>query len=199
MDQVVILILFVVASIVSSIIQNRNKRQAEAEEKARRAGGQQPRAEEPRPPFQQWPKSARDWQEELRRMLEDAAGAERPVPPVVVPQHKPKPAAPPVIAAPKAPRSEPEIAEGDMTLASRLKDSEAAYARASGLHDRVQDRLREVVQATEAHLPRVQAERARWSPWAARFRDQRSVRDAFVASVILSPPLALQSPGDPRW
>lgn len=190
MEQVVVLILFVVASIVSSVLQNRKKRQ-EAEE---RGGLGKDHPEQQQPPLSQWPRTAKDWQDELRRLLDEHA-PEKPVPPIVVPQYRPKPSAP-VVPAPAPIAAEPrEISEGELELASRLKVSDQAYARASTLHERVQDRMRAIDRATVTHKKQAGIKTQTVAQrWAIQMRSPQGAREAFLASIVFAPPLSLQPP-----
>lgn len=93
MEQIVILVVFVIASIVSSIVQNKKKREAEEAEAEGRTWT--PGEAKRRPPFESWPQSTGDWQEELRKLFEP----ETAPPPVIAP----RPAAPSLPSAPAAP------------------------------------------------------------------------------------------------
>jgi hypothetical protein len=206
MEQIVILALFVLASIVSSVIQNRKKRQ-EAEEMARQEPREQGPAQrrEAAPPFQEWPQTAGDWKRELRKLLEEP-GAEtppvfapplvsRPAPPPVISQNKP--AAPPVVvAAPrwKRPPAPAGASEGELALESRLNISDAARSRASALHERVRERMAEMARSTGTHRHQTFEVAHPLSPLAAKFRHRQAARDAFIASLIFSAPVGLQSP-----
>lgn len=175
MEQLIIFIIVVLASIISSAVQNKKKREAERRE------GEPP----PSPgPFERWPKTPSDWQEELRRLLED-----KPAPPPIVRPVQPPPL-PPVLKRPEPPPVR-EMAEGDLEFVSPLRESSAAYTRGASLHERVSERMRTIDQQTDTHrsappLGRHARLRHGWT------RNPRRVREAFVASLIFAPPVALQ-------
>ncbi len=181
MEQLVIFILFVVASIVSSIIQNKKK---QAEEEAERRGVP-PAAKRSEPPtLPQWPKSARDWQEQLKKMLE---GQMEP-PPI-------RPAAPPAPLVVSIPTivTRPvvtELTEGDIQYKSPFRQSSAAHERASALQSRVEARFRDVNRQTETHRPSVPKKHFHGTPsLQQRLRhNPMAAREAFVASLIFGPP-----------
>ena len=158
MEQIVILIFFILASAVSSYLQNKKKREQEmaGEEDPERRSGPPPASPGP---LGRWPKSAADWQEQLRRMIEEHA------PPVL---------RPPVEVPPVLPKSAPipEIPKAIVIPKIEVKPTL---------------RSRRSVPAAVAPI-RV----ARWT------RNRRAVREAFVASLIFSPPAAFAPPPDQR-
>jgi hypothetical protein len=89
--------------------------------------------------------------------------------------------------------------EGAPLSLARLDQSAQAYQRASQLHEGVADRLRRIDEATERHLvaPPL-GRRATVSPEMAQalawLRSPRAARQAVLASVILGPPRAGESP-----
>lgn len=196
-EQLVIFLLFVIGSIVSSILEKRKKQQQGDPGKLSRP---RPRMETPVP---QWPKTAKNWQEELKRLLEgQLAPPPVAVPPKTTPPPAPRPqrptpaystskrVAPPVIAG-----KEVEISEGEMVLPSPLKESQTAYARAAQLDRQVGARLQYIDHLTEtakpAHVPVATRNAAaasvrRWT------RGPQELREAFVASLIFGPPKSLE-------
>jgi hypothetical protein len=189
MEQLVIFLLFVVASIVSSIIQKKKK----AEEEAAHRNAPVPAGT--KPPVTRWPRSAQEWQEQLRKMVEENA------PPVIK-----KPATAPAQRGTVPPLTRPiavkvlppEKSEGDIELKSPLRDSVSAYKRAANLHDKVGERLRAVDQQTTTH--RAAVPRRAGASHAAVFarslrRRPAALRDAFISSVIFSPPKSLEESG----
>src|SRR5688500_8757118 len=115
MEQLVIFLLFVVGSIISAIIQNKKKKaeeqqQRELEEFTRRPRGQAQSApptipsRQPSPtsqaPQASWPRTAADWQEQLRRMLEGETAPPVIIKPVLLPP-QPAPQKPPSVVPPQ--------------------------------------------------------------------------------------------------
>lgn len=187
MEQLIILLLVALGSGISSYLQKKKKR--EAEEGERRSG--RPVAETPVP---HWPTTARDWQEELRRILQGEAPA-APAPPKIPP---PPPAQQPVRRRPAvSPRAEPEPSEGTVEFPSPLKESSTAYSRAANLQGRVERRLRAVDEQTTTH-PKSKTAQPVSSPGAVVIRrwtrNRESLREAFIASLIFAPPVALAEP-----
>jgi DNA-directed RNA polymerase subunit RPC12/RpoP len=95
----------------------------------------------PLPP--QRPAPASDWEKELRDLLEgrEPVRQQPPPPPVIVPPRKSvPPPPPPLVTQPRVIAD--EEGPGELSLA-KLKESAAAYRRASQLHGDVADRLRQ--------------------------------------------------------
>jgi hypothetical protein len=199
MEKLILLAIVLLGSAISSYFQNKKKR--EEEELERREPG--PRTTSGEPPVPHWPKTGRDWQEELRRVLQ---GQPQPppsthrqsVPPKVPPPARP-PTAPPAIVRTKvilrASSTTAEPSEGAVTFPSPLKQSVTAYARASELAGRVESRLQAVDAQTQGHKSVVPARRER--PSGARIirrwsRSRESLREAFIASLIFAPPVGLR-------
>ncbi len=202
MEQLVIFLLFIVASIVSSIIQKKKK--AEEEEAARREmerslpgepARPSPSPTPSQPPVVRWPRSAQDWQEQLRKMLEESAPPViKPViKPVVVPEKRPPQAgAKPIPVKVVLPA---EKSEGEFESRSPLRESASAHQRAASLHARVEDRLRAVDARTAAARPNQPHRRGERSTHAVvRNIRQRpaALREAFIASLIFSRPKSLE-------
>ena len=197
MEQLIIFLLFVVGSIISSVIQHKKKKaeeqqQRELEELTRSGRGQPP---PPQKPHTSWPQTAGDWQEQLRRMLEGESA-----PPVIKPVLLPPSQKPPQQQArsskptPPAPRT--EISGGEIALHSPLQESTDGYSRASNLHEAVKNRMRAIREKTSTPVetafnrerPKLQSDVVR------RLRRSRtSIREAFIASLIFSPPKAAES------
>ena len=182
MEQLIIFLLFVVGSIISSIIQHK-KKQAEA----RREAGEPPPV---RAPGDHWPKTAGDWQEQLRRMLEGESA-----PPVITPVLPPA-TFPPKQRSPKAPEKVIEPARSEVEIRKPLPTVAPQHYRSSLLHDRVEKRMRAIRQKTSnlAPTPFDRSRPSTQSEVVQRLRRSRSaVRDAFIASVIFAAPKAVES------
>ena len=151
MEQIGILIFFILASLVSSFLQNKKKREEELAGEPREPGPARP----PLPgPLKNLPRSPGEWQEQLRRLLEDQ------IPPVL----RPPPEPPPILAAP------PVVTPA--TLIEALPKKQSLRERA-----------------------RIRASAVRVAPWT---QNPKALRDAFVASLIFSPPVALAPPDERR-
>lgn len=218
MEQLVIFLLFVVASIVSSVIQNKKK---QAEERREREAWGQPASAPPapaqKPTLTSWPKSAADWQEQLKRMVESQLP-----PPVIKHVIKPvliqkPPTAPPIGGSKRAQATfsqpEPEeISEGYVEYRNPLTQSAAARERAANLHAKVDERFRAMEKRTAAAIgttglkglrgiqgtaSKMEVMPKRGRPGAATLRRLRgnpaAVREAFVASLIFGVPKSLES------
>src|SRR5688572_28603403 len=108
MEQLLIFLVVALGSLISGYLQKKKRR--EAEEAERRMGNP-----EGTPPALPRPATARDWQEELRRMLQ----GEPPEPAVPPKIPAPPPAAPPMrkpVTPPAKPR--PELVEAKLVLPS---------------------------------------------------------------------------------
>ena len=157
--------------------------------------------EEPAAQGQPPPQPARkmDWQEEVRRLLEgDVPTAE---PPPVVFAERERPIAPPVIISPKPvvlARSMPVLETEEGPQSSRLTASAAAYKKAQQLHEEAAARLQQITEQTKQHkLGKAVGHRGGSSPEIAAaislLRKPASARQAFVVSLVLSPPKGLES------
>lgn len=201
MEQLIIFLLFIVGSIISSVIQHKKKKAEEQQQRELEELTGTPRgaAAAPRKPETSWPQTAGDWQEQLRRMLEGDAP-----PPVIKPVLLPPQQKPPSQQKPQQPRSSKpsppplrtEVAKGDIALHSPLKESPQRSNRASNLHENVQKRMRAIRDKTSVPAqtafnrarPKLQSDVVR------RLRRSRtSIREAFIASLIFSPPKAVES------
>ena len=205
MEQLIIFLLFVVASIVSGIIQKKKKAQEEAAQRdLEQSLGPRPtstppavptpRAQSPaQPPVVRWPRSAHEWQDQLRKMLEE--NAPPVIKTVIVPEKKP--ATPPPLKRPIPVKILPPVekSEGDLEFKSPLHESTSAYERASALHTKVEDRLRAVDQQTTTHRPSA-ITRTPSRPTNLLIRRLRknpsALREAFIASLIFSAPKSLE-------
>jgi hypothetical protein len=199
MEQLIIFLLFVVASIVSSIIQKKKKTEEEAATRRElpQRPGASPRPGPPagpaRPAVARWPRTALEWQEQLRKMVEE--NAPPMIKPVIVAEKRTT-APPPMRPAP-APLVRPvEIAEGDVVFKSPLHESTSAYTRAANLQAKVEERLRAVDQRTATHRPAM-PHRAAAHPASQVLRKLRrrpaALREAFIASLIFSTPKSLEN------
>ena len=193
MEKLIFLLLVVIGSAISTYFQNKKKREEEELE------GRSPTPRKPssEPPVPHWPKTGRDWQDELRRVLQGKV--EQPQPP---PQKQTSAPTPPpvirtkIILAP-SPKAQVERSEGDIRFPSPFTQSTTAYARAAQLTGRVESRLAAIDAQTEKHRPAQVTRRPgslsgtvlrRWT------RSRQSLREAFIASLIFSPPAALSQP-----
>ena len=197
MEQLVIFILFVVVSIISTIIQSRKKAQEEAQQRGELPPSV-PRPERPERPVTQWPRNVGQWQEQLKRMLEENA----PPPvirPIIVPEKREAtsiPPAKPVKAAVPQPHFPGTPALTDESEGPSIA-SVSAHEHVSNMYDRVKQRLRAAGKHKTTHRPRVVHQRAPVPTLHRLTRNPAALRDAFVASLIFSPPKALET-GDER-
>lgn len=205
MEQLIIFLLFVVGSIISSILQHKKKKaeeqqQRELEELTRRGRGEPVPPAEPQSPF---PKTAADWQEQLRRMLEGETTPPVPKPPVIKPVLLPpvQKQQPPRTSQPKPPPPQKqktatrERSEGDLEYSTPLKTSAAHYERAAKLHATITERMRGVSAKTSAHKasPIKHKQPRRESEFVSRLRRNRgAIREAFIASIIFGPPKCVE-------
>ncbi len=202
MEQLVIFLLFVIGSIISAVIQNKKKKaeelqQRELEELTRRPGGQAgsipPQTRTSQAPQAPWPRTAADWQEQLRRMLEGETAPPVIIKPVLLP-HQSTPQKPPVVAAPKKPVTR-EVSEGDLVFKSPLHTSTTNYQRAANLQATVEDRMRAVGEQRVKHTTH-DGPRAHPRPHSAFVQrlkqNPRASREAFIASIIFAPPQGLE-------
>ena len=206
MEQLVIFLLFVVGSIISAIIQHKKKKaeeqqQRELEELTRRSRGQAqtppqrtPPRQSPQMPQASLPRTAADWQEQLRRVLEGEPAPPVIIKPVLLPPES-APQRPPVVAAPKKQPAARQISERDLDCKSPLHTSAAGHERAGKLHAAVEERMRVIGEQRMKHTP-ASSERARpraHSAFVQRLkRNPRAMREAFVASIIFGPPQGLE-------
>jgi len=168
---------------------------------------QMPRPASPRPT------ATSNWEEQLRRLLDGEMPVAKPPPvapppvrPVIVQEPKPSPpqrrvvAASPVASTAPLALSGPGTAEAAKTVEvhlQALKESAAAYQRASHLHEGVAEHLKRVEEMTEHHPGKIPtAHRPGFSTEAAQtialIRNPRTVRKAMIASLIFGPPKALE-------
>jgi hypothetical protein len=198
MEKLIILLLVAIGSAISHYYQNKRKR----EEEEKLGGAPSPRRSHGPPLVPGWPKTGKNWQEELRRVL----GGEMVPPPV-----SPRPPAPPFltprtvtrtkVVLPKTEMKPRERSEGEVTFPSPLKQSATAYSRASALPEKIETRLQAIDARTKAHRPSAIKGRS-ISPNAAALRrwtrDRNSLREAFLASLIFAPPVGLTGPSVSR-
>ena len=136
-----------------------------------------------------------DWERELRRLLGDESpAAPPPKPPPVRPMVVVDDLPPPVSRPTRTPPA-PSL-ETIRPLAS-LKQASKAHSRAQQLQREVADRLKKVDEQTVQHRPAValqKTQRTAEAQGARRLiRDPQRLREAFVVSMILSPPKALET------
>jgi hypothetical protein len=201
MEQLIIFLLFVVGSIISSYIQHKKKQEEERQQREledlTRREGSAPSVPRNAP----WPKTAADWQEELRRMLEGETPRQPPpvIKPVLLPpvqQQQPPPA--------PVPQPPPALAEAARRAEHKalLQRTAGQYQRAENLHASVKERLRAVAEQTTTHRsaePR-HHRRAAQSDFVSRLRQHPgAMREAFIASIIFEAPKGLEEkPVDAR-
>ena len=166
----------------------------------------------PRPALPR-PKATSDWEEQLRRLLDGEMPVAKPPPvapppirPVIAQEPKPSPPQGPVVAAAPVARTAPLALSGPGTAEAEkavgvhlpaLRESAAAYQRASHLHEGVSEHLKRVEEMTEHHPGKVPtAHRPGFSTEAAQtitlIRNPRTARKAIIASLIFGPPKALE-------
>src|SRR5262245_28878484 len=153
MEKLIVLAIVLLGSAISSYIQNKKKRQEEQLDK--RTPSPTPAGA---PPVPHWPRTGRDWQEELRRVLqgqfEPPPTHQQTGPPKVATPARSVAAPPPIVRTkviiPTTVIKAAEPSEGDVNFPSPLKQSTTAYARASQLSGRVESRLQAVDAQTEA-------------------------------------------------
>ncbi len=202
MEQLIIFLLLVIGSIISSIIQNKKKKaeeqqQRELEELTRRPRGSSqatpPRTLASPAPQASWPRTAADWQEQLRRMLEGETAPPVIIKPVLLPP-EPRTQRAPVAPAPKKVTAR-ENAKGDPVLKSPLPTSAASHESVANLHASVEERMRVIGEQRVKHKP-TSTDRVRpraHSVFVQRLkRNPRAMREAFVASIIFAPPKGLE-------
>ena len=187
---------FIVISVISNIAEK--KKQREQEEQARRTGqpsGAPPQAG-PRPSIQ-------DWQEQLRRMLNQENGPQAP-PVIHMPPPEPRPqrAQPPPVKRTHTPTPPP-------IRTTSMAPSPSLYEKARELQKKVARRVEiieqqktEIVKEVRSDIPSRPGPKVRRKAPAPKpvqvrraielVRNHATVRDAFVASIILGPPKALE-------
>ena len=208
MEKLIVLAVILLGSAISSYFQNKKKR--EEEELERRSPGTSPRAGES--PIPHRPKTGRDWQEDLRRILQGRseqppshAQTVPPRPPQAVPSRGPiipparQTTPPPIVRTkiilPTTPKAPAEPSEGDLNFPSPLKQSATAYDRASQLSGRVESRMEAIDSQTDRHKPTAIAARATRSGATIvkrLTRNRESLREAFIASLVFAPPVGLR-------
>ncbi len=140
-----------------------------------------------------------DWEKELRRFLGgEAPSAPPPIPPPVVVQQPSRP--PPLLSKSKPKSSRPVVAvepdEGPSRILSTLTEAASAYEKAQRLHEKVAGRMRKTDKQTQTHKAAIPGHAKRVAPEIASvvslLRSPHTARHAVVASLILSPPKALE-------
>jgi hypothetical protein len=199
MEKLIVLAVVLLGSAISSYYQNKKKR--EEEELERHTPTPKPSGGEP--PIPHWPKTGRDWQEELRRVLqgklEPLPTRQQTLPPKVTPPRQPPTTAPPIVRTkvilPTGRKSVSELSQGDVNFPNALKESSAAYNRGAQLAGRVETRLQAVDAQTQTHKPAASMRHsgASGATIAGRWtRSRESLREAFIASLIFAPPVGLR-------
>ena len=208
MEQLIIFLLFVVGSLISAYVQKKKaqaeeRQQRELEEMTSRGRGSQAPPPPPRKAQPEWPQSAGDWQEQLRRMLQGETAPPPPpviIKPVLLPPQKQtqQPTTSrkvPPARVPQSSRPAHEKSEGDVEFQSPFKVSNAKYERASNIQKTVQARLRAASDQTTSHKPAVVIQRPRrgHADFLRRLRHNPfALREAFVTSLVFGPPKSVE-------
>lgn len=145
------------------------------------------------------------WEEELRRLLQGESEEEPAAPPVITapPPRQPPPVTRPTAAPPPLPKRQPapvlksddDMEKGLPVKLTGLKEAAASYLHASQLDKKVEAHMRGIEHRVVTHktAPMVKVVAPELIQARALLRDQRSLRSAIIASVILGPPKAMQS------
>ena len=215
LDTFWILLLIVLGSAINEWLKKK-KQTGKKDSSPTESDSQQPRdpatQQMPRPASPR-PKATSDWEEQLRRLLDGEMPVAKPPPvappliqPVIVQEPKLAPPQRRVVAAAPVARTAPLALSGPGTAEAAktvevhlqaLKESAAAYQRASHLHEGVAEHLKRVEEMTghhpgkvpTAHRPGFSAESAQT---IALIRNPHTVRKAMIASLIFGPPKTLE-------
>jgi hypothetical protein len=199
LDGLIGLVVFVVIAIIASFLKRKEEEPFEIPPELKQRRDQPPPPPPPR--ASQSRPVARNWEEELRKLL-----GETPALPPVVRQPPPplppvRPVARPYVAAPEPedphiqvalPAPNPRVKPAFQTLPG-LTDSDARYAGASHLQERVAHQLAEVSRhrvgttSVERRAASVETREV-----VTMLREPAGMRHAVLASVILGPPRALE-------
>jgi len=213
LDTFWILLLIVLGSAINEWLKKK-KQTGKKDSSPTESDSQQPRdpATMPRPASPR-PKATSDWEEQLRRLLDGEMPVAKPPPvappliqPVIVQEPKLAPPQRRVVAAAPVARTAPLALSGPGTAEAAktvevhlqaLKESAAAYQRASHLHEGVAEHLKRIEEMTEHHPGKVPtAHRPGFSAEAAQtialIRNPHTVRKAMIASLIFGPPKTLE-------
>ena len=182
-------IVFVAIAIVSSLLKRKQEGEFELPPELKPRRDQPPAP--PRP-------AARSWEEQLRQLLE-----EQPAPPPVIQERPAPPPIRPVFRAPVVEAPEPHIqvslppprpnVEPAFQRLAGLTQSDAGYAQAAQLQQRVARHLADV---TRLPVGSTSVKRGPVPPqvrdvWTA-VRDRDGIRRAMLASIVLGPPRAFE-------
>jgi hypothetical protein len=105
--------------------------------------------------------------------------------------------APPPLPKPAVVPHDHEAHEGPDGELTNFAESQKAYARASNLQQRIEDRMAEIDRQTEMHVPtgiRLRTKTEAADRILKNFQKPETVRQAFLASFVLNPPKALEDP-----
>lgn len=221
-DNPYIILAIVVISAISSWLQNRKKKQNQAE----RWGGEENADYEPNPQTGGGTTSNSNqplnWEEELKRLLEGkppldgTVGAPPPPPPPIIRRTDPPPVPEPIARESETPPEENYAArESSSPWANEPLDSlpaptkplahlehnTQAYHRATRLHETISARMRQVSEQTERHgnpitlpqLARKEVVSADLRAVVGLLRQPATARQALLASFVLAPPKALET------
>ena len=185
------LVIFVAIAIISSLLKRKQEDEFELPPELKPRRDKPPRPEQP---------VARNWEEQLRQLLE-----ERPAPPPVI-EEVPAPPAPmrPVFRPTAVEEPEPHIevslrtarpnVEPTFQRLPGLTQSDARFDDAASLQERVTQHLADVtrhrVGTTSAHHAETPA---RVGELLNMIRHPEGVRRAMLASIILGPPRAFET------
>jgi len=200
--QFLLTIAFVIAVAIFNWIKRRSEEPPEAGSErqlsppprsTRPSAGTAPPPVAPKPPTRK-----RDWEEELRRLLEGETTAPAPDETHSAPAPPPLPPPPPVYSRPRPAPMQPVAVEQERGLPVELAGltaSAQSYERASQLDVKVAEHLRAIASQVEQHkvMPQGGIASMEVAETLALVRDPRSLRSVIMASVILGPPKALQA------
>lgn len=207
----IVLVVFIGSAIVERLRKRAAEREA-AQPPGTPAPRRTPRRGEGATPQTDPPRSATNWEEELRRLLgvEPPPSSKPPPPPPVFPTTSAQSTPPPLrvpetTASAQAPaplaRIEPKFTRAVQVSAIRLpelRESAADYQHASRLQENVARRLEQLEERMQRHS--TGPEPARTTPASLEadrvvlmFRDPQAIRQAVIASMILSSPKALSA------
>ena len=191
MEKLIILLLIGLGTAISNYFQNKKKREEEELEK-RSPSPKKPAGGEPLIPH--FPKTSADWRKELRRVMEERMNQPTNArPPVIPPAARPPP---PVRTIVKTQVIKTQVLPPALPVEAVLRRSSTAHTQAAQLPGKVGGRMAEIEKQTRTARP-TPISRRTGSPaanlvgrWA---QSRQSLREAFVASLIFSSPVGLQS------
>lgn len=187
LENLLIFLVFILISGISTWLQK--KRAAEEDGGAMPGGDVADRPGQPLSPRRAVPPQLKNWEEELRRLLEGDRYEEPVVQPPKLERRSPAP--PPLVVG--------EVGSSEGPRVSRLEESDQAYRRAQQLQREAAARLKVAQAKTAQHqakLPYSVHARRRGKGTISRARElvsnPGSARQAIIASVVLGPPKGLE-------